>query len=486
VVQEFTVSKYAKGGPDLRPKTDSQSEFNVQPASLQITNDHYAKYEAISTVLDEHPAIVDAIHGDLADALEQEVVRDQRGAKFKFTSETILRIVLCQIIEGFSLRQVIIRIDDSGFLRNFMRIYNGPMIDFTAFCKLRNCIKPETWKQVNRLLARAAVKDGLIEGQKLRIDTTAVETNIHWPTDSSLLWDTYRTLARYIECIREIDPVVVGDRRALLKKVKKLHQKIARKAAKNPKSAEALKPLYLKLFGLVENILQWSGKIAELLGPKIAGHRYGPLQQATLEFCLKDLLHFEALGHQVFDQAFRRIVLQEAVPNDEKIFSIFEPHTELLKRGKADKPIEFGHMVQIQQVEAKFITDYEVFEKKPVEYNLLDPAIRGHKKLFGKYPDQVSADKGYYKNMEDIDRLSKIIEVVAIAKKGKRTEEETARETDPAFRHAQCFRAGVEGTISFLKRILGLVRCYSKGWGHYAATVGATVLAHNLLILARC
>jgi len=279
---------------------------------------------------------------------------------------------------------------------------------------------------------------------------------------------------------------VVGDRRVLLRKVKKLQQKIARRASKKSSASEAVKPLYIKLFGLVENILQWSGEVAELLAPKIAGHRYGPMPQATMEFCLKDLLHFQVLGNQVLDQARRRIIDQETVPNEEKIFSIFEPHTELLIRGKAGKPVEFGHMIQIQQVEAKFITDYEVFDSKPVEHKLVEPVIEGHKKLFGQYPGQVSADKGYYESMEQITKLNRIIDMVAISKKGKRSEEETERETDPAFRHAQRFRAGVEGTISFLKRVLGLSRCYNKGWTHYAATVGATVLAHNLLILARC
>ncbi len=143
-------------------------------------------------------------------------------------------------------------------------------------------------------------------------------------------------------------------------------------------------------------------------------------------------------------------------------------------------------MIQIQQVEGKFITDYEVFEKKPVEHKLVEPALERHKELFGEYPDTLTTDKGYYESMEQIERLSEIIELVAISKKGKRTKEQTQRETDPAFRHAQRFRAGVEGTISFLKRVLGLFRCYNKGWQHYVATVGATVLAHNLVILARC
>ena len=486
VGDQSTVSKYATRRPGLRSKINTQSEFNFQPSTLQITNEYYAKYEAISALLDEHPEITDAVHADLAEALEDAAVRDGRGAKFKFTSDTILRIVLCQIIEGASLRQIVIRVDDSSFLRHFVRICNGPMIDFTAYCKLRNCIRPQAWKKVNDILARAAARENRIEGDQLRIDTTAVETNIHWPTDSSLCWDAYRTLARLIERIREIDPAVVGDRRVLLKKVKRLQQRIARKASKNARSAEALKPLYIRLFGLVESILQWSGDISESLGPKIARHRYAPVVQATMEAWLNDLVRFQALGTRVLDQARRRIIDQETVPNEEKIFSIFEPHTELLIRGKAGKPIEFGHMIQIQQVQAKFITDYEVFETKPVEYQLLDSSIKRHKELFGKHPGQLSADKGYYESMEQITRLEKIIEVVAINKKGKRTEAETERETDPAFRHAQRFRAGVEGTISFLKRVLGLCRCCSKGWEHYAAMVGATVLAHNLLILARC
>ncbi len=254
----------------------------------------------------------------------------------------------------------------------------------------------------------------------------------------------------------------------------------------NPGRAGHAKHVHTRLFGLVENILQWSEDIAELLARKILKHRYGLLEQTTMEFCLKELVHYHGLGERVLDQARRRIIDSESVPNEEKIFSIFEPHTELLKRGKAGKPIEFGHMIQIQQVEGKFITDYEVFKTKPVEYELVEPAIESHKKLFGHYPGQLATDKGYYQDMEHIEQLEQQIEVVSIAKKGKRTPEQTCRETDPLFRHAQRFRAGVEGTISFLKRVLGLFRCYNKSWEHYAATVGATIVAHNLLILARC
>lgn len=470
----------------MRPKKNTQSELNFQPSNLEITNEYYAKYEAISAILDDNPGIVDAIHNDLAEALEEAAVKDRHGAQFKYTSDTVLRILLCQIIEGCSLREIVIRVDDSNFLRFFVKICNGPMIDFTTFCKLKNQIKSDTWKQVNELLASAAVEGRLIDGERLRLDTTAVETNIHWPTDSSLLWDTYRTLARLIERVREIDPRVVGDRRLLIKKAKKLQQKIARKASKHSSASATLEPPYRQLIRLVENIHEWSGDIATAVAGNLVRRRYAALDQATMEFLLKEVLHYRRLGEQVIDQARRRIIDKEQVPNKEKIFSIFEPHTELLKRGKAAKPIEFGHMIQIGQVDGKFITEYEVFETKPVEYELIQPVLKHHKELFGDYPNTIAADKGYYESMKQIDHLGKKVEVVGIAKKGKRTEEQTQRETDPAFRHAQRFRAGVEGTISFLKRVLGLFRCYNKGWEHYAATVGATILAHNLLILARC
>ena len=174
------------------------------------------------------------------------------------------------------------------------------------------------------------------------------------------------------------------------------------------------------------------------------------------------------------------------MPNEEKLFSIFEPHTELLKRGKAGKDVEFGHMIQIEQVAGKFITNYDVFDKKPVEHQLVTRALESHKKLFGEYPDTLAADKGYYESMAVVERLENKVATVSIGKKGRRTFEESEREHDPLFRLAQRFRAGVEGTISFLKRSFRLARCFNKGWEHFVSTIGQTIFAHNLLVLARC
>ncbi len=439
---------------------------------------------AISGILDDTPELLDLVHGDLRRALKSANQQRRRAKQFRITSEMVLRLALCQAIEGSSLREVVVRVDDSARLRAFTRIHSGPMIGHTALCQLRNAIRPETWKMLNQALARAAVAEGLISGTKLRLDTTAVETNVHWPTDSSILWDSYRTLGRLICEAREVDPEAVGDRRVHLKRTKKLATKIARMGQAKGRKASDLKSPYKQLIEQVEGICGWTAELVSQLELGLRASRYNWLDHVKVEGLMVELRHFEELAGHVAWQATERVLEGRSVSNDEKLFSIFEPHTELLKRGKAGKDIEFGHMIQIQQVGEKFISDYDVFENRPVEPSLVEVALKSHHALFGHLPQSVAADKGYWST--DVIDDAQGVEVVSIPKKGRRNGAEEAREHDPLFRLAQKFRAGVEGSISFLKRCLRLARCMNKGWKNYVSTVGATVLAHNLLVLARC
>ena len=466
----------------MRKKRRSQRGLDFSGSHLKITNEYYARYEAVSTVLDQTPKLLDLVHNDLKRPLEQ-VNREGRGRRPEYTTDNLLRILICQVLEGASLREIVVRIDDSNFLRRFTRIDNGPMMDYTTLCKLKNAIRKDTWNAVNRCLAEYAVQSELIDGDKLRLDTTAVETNVHWPTDSSLLWDVYRTLDRLIRQAREIDHEAVGSRRLQTRRAKRLQQKIARRAANKGRSAQQLKPLYTQLIRMVEDLFGWARSVRKELA---TGRRLtSVMDMARAAAIVQQIDHYIELGERVVDQARRRVLEGERVPNEEKLFSIFESHTELLIRGKAGKNVEFGHMIQIQQVDGKFITDYGVFDQRPVEYELLESVLESHKKLFGHYPDELAGDKGYYESMDAIDRLQRKVPMVSIAKKGRRTPEETEREHDALFRLAQCFRAGVEGTISFLKRMLRLARCFNKGWEHFVSTIGQTILAHNLLVLAR-
>jgi IS5 family transposase len=435
--------------------------------------------------LDQVPELLDLVHRDIEKTLKS-VNREaqRRGRRCAYTSEHVLRILVCQVVEGDSLRGIVVRIDDSKFLRRFVRIDDGPMMCYTTLCNLKNAIRNDTWKVVNRRLAQFAVQSELIDGEKLRLDTTAVETNIHWPADSTLLWDVYRTLDRLIRQAREIDPEAVGPRRLQSRRAKRLQHKITRRAKNKGRSAQQLRPLYSQLIRMVEDLFGWARLVGRALNEK---QRFGSALDAIRAAAIaQQIAHYIGLGQRVVSQARRRVLEGERVPNEEKLFSIFEPHTELLKRGKAGKDVEFGHMIQIAQVGGRFITDYDVFDKKPVEHGLINRVLSSHKKLFGEYPDTLAADKGYYESMVAVERLENKVDVVSIAKKGRRTLQETDREHDPLFRLAQRFRAGVEGTISFLKRMLRLARCFNKGWEHYVSTVGQTIFAHNLLVLARC
>jgi IS5 family transposase len=459
----------------MRARKIAQPELDFDPPSLKITQDFYTKYDRISHLLDENPSILDWVHDDVESLVE---VMEGQG-RARYASDTVLRLCVCQVVEGLSLRETIVRVDTCGALRRFIRIDGGSMMDYSTFCRLRNMITPETWQKINQTLAQYAVAEGAISAESLRLDTTAVETNIHWPTDSSLLVDVFEVVKRDLDKARSLGVEHLEGRRFHANRVRKLGLRIIRKSGRRGSATKDLKPLYRRLIHQVEEILSVAGSVATYLRNPAASYGCRDEELAAR------LTEFQGLGAQVISQARRRVIEEESVPNEEKLFSVFEPHTELLKRGKAGKPIEFGHMIQIQQVKEKFITDYGVYEKKPVEPELLATALDSHRSLFGVNPSCLAADKGYFEK-DTVDNLEKQIETVSIAKKGKRTPAQTTREHDPVFRHAQRFRAGVEGTISYLKRVLGLSRCFTKGWAHYRATIGASIFTHNLLILARC
>ena len=471
----------------VRTKKSSQPEFVFQlPSPAKITEDYFARYDFISDFLDGHREIVDRVHRDLRKPLANAQRKGPQGQACSFSSDTVLRLCLVQVLEGTTYRGTIVRVDDSPRLREFTRIHNGAMMSPSTFNRLANAIRPRTWDAVNDLVAQAAVAEGLITGEHLRLDTTAVETNIHWPTDSGLLWDVYRVLDRHVQAIREFHLELVSDKRLHAKKAKQLHSQISRTARhRTEKAKRERKRHYERLIALVEGIVNWLPTLCERVRATVARSSLSMLDSHALESNVAAIEDVVPLGRQALDQARRRVFHGEQVPNDEKLFSVFEPHTELLIRGKANKDIEFGHMINICQVESKFITDYEVFEKKPVEHELIDGAIDRHAALFGAAPQVLAADKGYWKDAFTTERLRWQIEMVSIAKKGRRTEEERAYERSLPFRLAQGFRAGVEGSISFLKRMLGLWRCMNKGFDHFVSTVASSVLAHNLLILSR-
>ena len=452
----------------MRTKSSPLMYFDFSGGStLKVVQQYRAKYQAISELLEANPALLTRAHGDWAKLLSTST-QGRNG----YTSEQLLRALLVMFVEQTSYRDTVVLIDNSEFLHYFVRLGVKPTMDYTFLNKAFGVLSPATLAEMNRVLADYAVQEGKIDGQKQRMDTTVYETNIHYPTDSSLLWDGFRTLARLVRQLQKELPQLNLQHRFHDKKVKKLATFIARHASsKSKRTQRQIKKTYRQLIERVRWI-----------------HRVGRevLQQTFRSgYDAPELAHYLPLAARIIDQAARRVLQGETLPPDEKLYSLFEEHTELIKRGKAAQPVEFGHKVLLAQTGEKFIHHYQVLPQRCEDKELLEPALAAHKKLFGHYPQVLSADKGFYESMKQLLALEKKIAVVSIAKKGRRTPQEYERETSEEFLAGQRFRAGAEGSISVLKRAFKLGKCFFKGFKHYAASVGLAVLCHNLVLLTR-
>jgi len=307
------------------------------------------------------------------------------------------------------------------------------------------------------------------------------ETNIHYPSDSSLLWDGFRTVTRLVGQIQREAPELGLRHRFHDRKVKKLSTFIARNAgSKCPATQRRVKTHYRQLIHAVRWI--------HAVGQEVLAHSGKPgllLSNLVIRGLREELVHYLPLVARVIFQAGERVLQGRMVPPDAKLYSIFEEHTEMLLRGKAGKPLEFGHMLVLAQTGEKFIHHYRVLEQRQPDPELLPATLAKHRLIFGCNPHQLAADKGFYQSREQLAELRAQIPQVSIAKKGRRTAAETARETSETFAAGQRFRAGIEGSISVLKRAFRLRRCLYKGFKHYAASVGLAVLCHNLVLLTR-
>ena len=457
----------------MRTKSSTQGYLDFTAASSsKIVVDYRQKYASISQVLEANPRLLTRVHDDLAGVLSLS----EGGRRSGYTSEQVLRALVVMFVEADSYRGVVIRVANSEFLQNFVKLELGSMMGFSFLCKAYCAISPETWQGMNRALGQYARREELITSDKVRVDTTAVETTVHYPTDSSLLWDSFRTLARLMKSVQPQMRCQGLTHRFHVKKVKKLAHYISRNAAKRSKREQRR---VKKVYGTLIERVRWINAIALQASPLL----HNDLETMGVAAALA---HYTPLVARIVGQAQRRIFDGETVPPHEKVYSLFEEHTELIKRGKAGKPIEFGHKVLFAETEEKFILHYNAYPEQRADKDLVSETLAAHRKLFGHAPGVFAADKGFYENMKQLETLEKKIRTVAIAKKGRRNADEHAREHTGEFIDAQKFRAGCEGTISVLKRVFKLHRCAFKGFRNYAASIGCAVFCHNLVLLARC
>lgn len=443
-------------------------DFVLPSSSTKVVTAYREKYGAINDLLLANPAVLDLVHTDF----QLWLSTSDKGRESHFTSEEIFRSLVVMFVESDSYRDVVIRIENSDFLRSFVGLgFSKSMMDFTFVGKAFAALSAETWAAVNRTLAEHARDEEWITGEKLRTDSTAYEANIHYPTDSTLLWDSFRVLARVLRAVQKELPELGLKHRFHDKKVKKLCFYISRNAKSKSKATQRkVKRAYRTLIDRVRWIVGISHDMQRLL--------------CLVSFDAPELEENTPIIERIIDQAERRIFGGETVPASEKVYSLFEHHTEMLIRGKAGKPVEFGHKVLIAQTGEKFITHYKVMPRQEQDKDLLGETLQAHLAIFGRMPKTLAADKGFYESVKQLAELEEEIETVSICKKGRRTVAEEEREHGEEFQDGQRFRAGVEGSISVLKRVFKLKCCFFKGYKHFASSVGCAVFCHNLVLLA--
>jgi len=449
----------------MRQQADGERYLPWSPASrAKVVREYEEKYHRISAVLDANPEILTLVDRDL-----RRLSRPGRqGRKAAFTSEVLLRTMIVHQIEGSSLRGTEVTLSHNVFLQDFVRLGTRSVPSFSFLDRCLKAVRPETWERVNDLLARYASDRGELEAAEIRVDTTVVESNIHYPTDSSLLWDAFRTIYRLLQRARKAVPGSIGDR-FHDGKVKKLHLFITRYAAStSAKRRRKVRKSQAKLLEQVERIFG-------VATAYVASMRDVP--DAALMTVVTEIERFLSPIGVVVDVARRVWIHGEVVPASERVFSIFEPHTELIKRGRRSKPVEFGHAIWLGQTRDRFITQFGVMEKKIPDCRLHDPVLEKHEALFGRPPEVLAADKGFRANPDAMAALRERVRVVAIPQRLKDF-------ADEAFVALQQFRAGIEGSISVLKRAFRLFRCPYRGFKSFAAHIGLGVVCHNLVLLA--
>jgi IS5 family transposase len=318
----------------------------------------------------------------------------------------------------------------------------------------------------------------------MRVDTTVTETNIHYPTDSSLLGDGVRVLTRTMQHVTAIAGRVGATLRDRSRSVKFRLLEIGRIArSKGAERQTKLTRAYGRLLAATSRVVGQATRFAREIK---AGVKRSPdvLQQAALEGLRQVLDTFVPRVQQVIRQTRGRIFGGNTHVED-KLLSIFEPSTEVIRKGKAGKPNEFGKLVKIQEAEQQIITDYVVYDTRPSDSDLLIPALETHEQTLGRVPRVVAADAAFYSAKNEAGAHAKGVTRVCIPNRSTKNAERKREQKKRWFKNGQKWRTGCEGRISVVKRRHGLNRCRYKGDAGMHRWVGLGVIADNVINIGR-
>ena len=440
----------------------------VQP---HFDHEHARELQAMSDLLDEVPHVVALVHAELIRGL-----RDPDAGREGMTAEQVLRVLVVKQMNNFSYEELAFHLADSRSYRAFCRLGIGDGAPSkSALQRDIKKLRSETLEAINRALVALAEDKGIEKGRKVRVDCTVTESNIHHPTDSSLLEDGVRVLTRLMAQAKEyldgIDVVFTN------------HHRRARKRALGILNARKKKQtkLYRDLIKVARKTVNYAENVAELLESE--QHELASFEERLLARGIADeLWHFIPLVAQVISQAERRVLLGETLSPAEKVVSIFEPHTDIII--KDGRETYFGHKLAVSGGASGLVTDLVVEEGNPNDANLAEEMIARQQEIYGRVPRQAAFDGGFASKDNLLNIKSMGVEDVAFHRKRGLKVAEMARSTW-VYKRLRDFRAGIEGMISFLKRCFGLGRCTWRGFESFKSYAWSSVIAANLLVMAR-
>jgi transposase, IS5 family len=429
----------------------------------------------IDTLLEDE-AVIEVV----AQALEARWPQSRRRGRPGTPAEIVIRMLILKHLFDWSYDDLEQEVRANLVYRAFTRIDATEVPDAKTILKIARVLGPEIIEQLHRQVLEVAKRAGVTRGRRFRIDTTVVETNVHYPTDSTLLQDSVRVLTRTMHRAS----TALGDSK---RRVRNRLRSVMRRVliigydARSPKTREALVQSYRKLMAMTRAVSRDAATMVRRIGQRLPTVRRDV--HTTLARAQDQLQRLRPLVERVLAQTRARILGGNTHVPD-KVLSIFEPHTETIRKGKIATPNEFGKLVTIQESEHQIITAYEVHPRRPADVTLWEPALDRHQAIFGRAPDLAAADRGFSSAANERNAIERGVRRVILPRRGPKSVARRAYERQRWFRRGQRWRVGCEGRISVLKRRHGLRRCRYRGEDGMSRWVGLGVIANNLVSAA--
>ena len=442
---------------------------NQQLPLAEATVDHPKAKELakINEILNAHHSILEL-------ALQDIGTPDNDVGANGMTAEQVIRAALIKQIEGFSYRELAFHLVDSRVYSQFCKIGIGRSFKKSAIQKGIKAISDKTWEEINNVVVDYARKQSIEKGRKVRVDCTVVESNIHAPYDSELLVDATRVLARLLSEAKSGLPGIIFSFCDHRRRAKRRNLEIM-----NAKNSEGREKPYKDLIEITENTIGYGEKGLKSLSE----YNAATLKEHGLQLeIIKNLSHYLPLARQVVCQTRRRVLLGESVPAQEKIVSIFEPHTDIIRKDRRDT--YYGHKICVTGGSSNLILDCVILDGNPADSDLTGLMLKRQESIYGRYPLKAAFDGGFSSHANLEKAKADGVKDVCFSK-GRGLDEEDMCRSKRVYKGLRNFRAGIESGISWLKRSFGLERCIWKGLESFKSYVWASIVSANLLTIAR-